>query len=102
VFDYPSASSAAAIQAAFRRVMAFLGSGTEAYRVFRHGTIRHELQAQGFRIEAVHRQFVIPIAGHKLIGSRAFTRAVEGALARVGLLRWLGSPVTVLAVRCAS
>ena len=64
--------------------------------------VRRELDAAGFRIERVHRQFVLPIALHKAIGSRAFTAAVERALAGVGLLRLLGSPVTVVAVRCAS
>jgi hypothetical protein len=43
---------------------------------------------------------VLPIALHKALGSRGFTVAVEKALAAVGLLRLLGSPVTVVAVRC--
>ena len=43
---------------------------------------------------------VLPIALHKAVNSRAFTREVEGALAKVGLLRRFGSPVTVVAVRC--
>jgi ubiquinone/menaquinone biosynthesis C-methylase UbiE len=102
VFDYPSACSAAAVQSVGRRLMAALGSGTEAYRVFRLTSIRRELESHGYRIEAVHRQFVLPIAIHKLIGSRTVTRGVEGMLARLGLLRLMGSPVSVLAVRCAS
>jgi hypothetical protein len=50
----------------------------------------------------VHRQFVLPSALHKRLGSRALTERIEGGLASVGLLRLLGSPVTVLAERCAS
>jgi len=50
----------------------------------------------------VHRQFVLPIACHKLIGSRGATERIEGSLARLGLLRLLGSPVTLVADRCAS
>jgi ubiquinone/menaquinone biosynthesis C-methylase UbiE len=102
VFDYPSATSAAALQAVGRRVAAALGSRTEAYRVFGHTTIAQAVAAQGFRIERVHRQFVLPIAFHKLAGSRGFTRGVETFLASLGLLRILGSPVTVVAVRCES
>lgn len=102
VFDYPSASSAAACQAAWRRGLAALGRPTEAYRVFRHRAVARELARRGFRIERMHRQFVLPIAVHKAIGSRAFTQGLEGGLARIGLLRWLGSPVTIVAVRCAS
>lgn len=102
VFDYPSAASAAALQSLGRRLAAALGRKTEAYRVFRHAAIARAVAAQGFRIYRVHHQFVLPIAVHKLVGSRGFTRGVEGMLARLGLLRLLGSPVTVVAVRCES
>jgi len=92
VFDYPALSSAAALQAAARRGAAAFGRRTEAYRVFRDATMTH-VGGSG------HRQFVLPIALHKAIGSRRLTMGVERALARIGLLRLLGSPVTVVAVR---
>ena len=101
VFDYPAALSLAAIQAGTRRLAAAAGRPVEAYRVLRSSDVARTLDASGFRVERVHRQFVLPIALHKAAGSRAFTVAVEKALAAVGLLRLLGSPVTVVAVRCA-
>ena len=101
VFDYPAAFSAAALQAFGRRVAAAAGRSVEAYRVLRSSEVERTLEKAGFRVERVHRQFVLPIALHKALGSRAFTVAVEKALAAVGLLRLLGSPVTVVAVRCA-
>lgn len=102
LFDYPALVSAAALQAAGRRIAARGGRRVEAYRVFTGRALGRELARHGFRIARVHRQFVLPIALHKLVGSTGFTRAVEGALAVVGL-RWLvGSPVTILAERCKS
>ena len=65
VFDYPALSSAAALQAAVRRVAHAAGVRIEAYRVFRDGAVRAALAANGFRITGVHRQFVLPIALHK-------------------------------------
>lgn len=100
IFDYPSASSLAALQAGWRRAAAALGRRTEAYRVFRHATMVEALAASGFRVVRVHRQFVLPIGVHKAVGSRPLTERVEGVLARTGLLRVAGSPVTVLAERC--
>lgn len=100
VFDYPAALSAAALQAAGRHLLARAGRRVEAYRVMRGAAIREALCASGFRVERVHKQFVLPVALHKAVGSRAWTRAVEGALAAVGLRRLFGSPVTVVAVRC--
>jgi 2-polyprenyl-3-methyl-5-hydroxy-6-metoxy-1,4-benzoquinol methylase len=101
VFDYPAALSLAALQACSRRLAARLGRQVEAYRVLRSSDVARTLAAAGFRVERAHRQFVLPIALHKAIGSRALTVAVEKALAAVGLLGVLGSPVTVVAVRCA-
>lgn len=99
VLDYPALASAAAFQAAARRAAALTGRRVEAYRVFRDRTIREAFAAYGFRIVGVERQFVLPIALHKTIGSRGFTTRVERLLAAVGLLRLVGSPVTVVAER---
>jgi SAM-dependent methyltransferase len=102
VFDYPALASAAAIQSWSRRVAAAAGARVEAYRVFSDRSIQATLGAHGFRAVDSDRQFVLPIALHKAIGSLAMTSRVEGALARVGLRSILGSPVTVVAERCAS
>lgn len=102
IFDYPSIASIAALQALWRRAALKMGSHVEAYRVFSAGEVRDELASHGFRIVGVERQFVLPIALHKLVGSPRFTRSVEGALSAGGLLRVAGSPVTVAAERCAS
>jgi hypothetical protein len=45
---------------------------------------------------------VLPIAVHKAIGSRRFTDATERTLAALGLERAFGSPITIVAERCAS
>jgi SAM-dependent methyltransferase len=102
VFDYPSLASAASLQALWRRVALAGGRNVEAYRTFRDGAIARELARHGFRITATHKQYVLPIAIHKLIGSAGFTRAIEGTLAGIGVLRLAGSPVTIAAERCAS
>jgi 2-polyprenyl-3-methyl-5-hydroxy-6-metoxy-1,4-benzoquinol methylase len=102
IFDYPSASSVAIAQSAVRRVLSAVGVRTEAYRVFRDRTIRDALGESLFRVRSVHRQFVLPIQVHKMIGSRRFTTWSERLLDRLGLLRLFGSPVTVCAERIRS
>lgn len=102
VFDYPALASAAAVQAAFRRAAQALGARVEAYRVFSDRAVRAALASNGFRTVEVHRQFVLPIALHKRLGSAAATRRVEAGLSRAGLTRLAGSPVTIVAERCAS
>lgn len=102
VFDYPALASPAALQAAARRIAHAAGFRVEAYRVLSETSVRAALAAQGFRLVGVHKQFVLPIALHKRMNSIAATERVERVLARVGLRRLFGSPVTVLAERCGS
>jgi hypothetical protein len=102
VLDFPAALSVAALQAGTRRIIKPFSPKTEAYRVFSMARIAAAIEANGFRLVAEHRQFVLPIALHKRLASRAWTERVEGALARAGLLRLAGSPVTILIERCAS
>ena len=101
VFDYPSLWSAAALQAVTRRIAHAMKPSVEAYRVFSPRAIARALSAEGFEIRGEHRQFVLPIALHKRVNSEAWTRRVEGALEQAGLMRLFGSPVTIVAERCA-
>ena len=102
VFDYPALASAAALQALTRHVAHALGARVEAYRVFSDRAVRTVLAANAFRVVETHRQFVLPIALHKMVNSAAATGRIESGLARTGLTRLLGSPVTLVAERCAS
>jgi 2-polyprenyl-3-methyl-5-hydroxy-6-metoxy-1,4-benzoquinol methylase len=101
ILDYPSSRSTALVQSRTRQILAALGRPTEPYRVFSLRQIDDALKRSGFQIRSLHRQFVLPIALHKAVGSRRFTVAIEGWLERLGLLRLFGSPVTVVAERCA-
>jgi ubiquinone/menaquinone biosynthesis C-methylase UbiE len=97
VVDFPAAASVAILQSVARRW--HLGRDREAYRVFTLRSMRKAFAAHGFTITRVHRQFVLPIALHKALSSRAFTLTSEAMLRAVGLLKLVGSPVTVLAER---
>jgi hypothetical protein len=99
VFDYPAFGSVATLQAVWRRAALKMGRKVEAYRVFRAADVARELHRHGFRVVATHKQFVLPIALHKSVGSATFTRSAEGMLAGAGILRVAGSPVTSAAER---
>jgi ubiquinone/menaquinone biosynthesis C-methylase UbiE len=99
VFDFPSASSAAAIESAVRRARLRRGHKVEAYRVFSEREITAALARHGFRVVGVRRQFVLPIAFHKAVGRFALTRRLERGLGAIGALRLFGSPITVVAER---
>jgi ubiquinone/menaquinone biosynthesis C-methylase UbiE len=102
IVDYPSATSVALFESLARRAMYAAGMKTQPYRVFTHRQITDAFERNGFRIRSVHRQFVLPIAIHKAIRSRKFTLWSENLLDHSGLLKPFGSPVTLVAERCAS
>jgi ubiquinone/menaquinone biosynthesis C-methylase UbiE len=102
VVDFPSLTSFALLEAAGRRVTYSLGARTEPYRVLSTGAIAREFARANFRVRTVHRQFLLPIALHKAIGSPSFTSTTERLFHRVGLMRVFGSPVTLVAERCES
>lgn len=102
IVDYPSATSVALVESLARRAAHAFGVRTEAYRVFTYRTMADAFARNGFRIRSVRRQFVLPIAMHKAIGSPAFTQRSEYLFDRLGLLKPFGSPVSLVAERCAS
>ena len=101
IVDYPSARSAAWLESRWRRFRHAMGAKTEAYQVFTPQEIADAFDRCGFTIRSVHHQFVLPIAFHKLFGSQRFTLTIEGFLKRIHLRERLGSPVTLVAERCA-
>jgi ubiquinone/menaquinone biosynthesis C-methylase UbiE len=101
IVDYPSAQSAARLESHWRRIRHAMGGKTEPYRVFSHRQIVEAFAKCGFTVRSVHRQFVLPIAFHKLLGSPPFTLNLEAVLARLNLRDFFGSPVTLVAERCA-
>jgi ubiquinone/menaquinone biosynthesis C-methylase UbiE len=99
ILDFPAVGSFASIESAVRRVRRAMGGNVEAYKVLREAAVRDVLAAAGFRVIETHRQFVLPINFHKLFNSRLFTTSIEGTFESIGLLRLLGSPVTMVAER---
>ncbi len=99
VVDFPALSSAAALESLVRHGRRAFGAKVESYRVMSERAVRAAFTAQGYRVIHVHRQFVLPIAAHKALGSRGLTEGLERGLGAVGLLWLLGSPVTMVAER---
>jgi ubiquinone/menaquinone biosynthesis C-methylase UbiE len=99
VVDFPALCSVASIESGLRRVARSMGRRTEAYRVLAERQVSRALSTSGFRVVSIHRQFVLPIALHKTIGSVPFTEQTERLLGSIGLLRLFGSPVTMVAER---
>jgi ubiquinone/menaquinone biosynthesis C-methylase UbiE len=95
VLDYPKLGSFALLHITARR----LRKHAVPYRLFSERSIRNALRANGFRIVQTHRQFVLPFGFYKKVGSLKVALPVERGLRMLGLLRLMGTPVTVVAER---
>ena len=94
IIDVPSRTSFAQLDPWLKRVF---GHDEQIYRTFGVRGIRRELVKLGFEVEETHRDFVLPFALHRKIGSPRFTTVVEGAFAKLGLNRLFGGPITIRA-----
>lgn len=99
ILDFPPRWALASLQVPVRALMSLFKRSVQKFRLFSLRRLRVELESNGFRIDQTEKLWVLPIAFHKLFGSRRFTRGVERFLAVIGLRRLFGAPVTVLAKR---
>jgi ubiquinone/menaquinone biosynthesis C-methylase UbiE len=72
---------------------------TRHFRVFRQFEIVSEVMKHGFECRSTSRQFLFPMALHRLLQSRLFTRTVEGIPRALGATALFGSPMLMLATR---
>ena len=103
VFDYPALSSAAALQAVTRHVAHALGARSRPTGCSLAG--RSQIALARERFPAPRQCTASSCCRSRCTSDRnsgPATERIEGGLRRAGLTRLLGSPVTLVAERCAS
>jgi SAM-dependent methyltransferase len=99
IFDFPPRYALAAMLVPYRSLKAKWDETVQNFRVFSLGQMKKEFKKHGFTFEAVEKQWFLPIALHKKIGSLGFTRGIEKFFAVTGMRSLWGAPVTVRARR---
>jgi hypothetical protein len=97
IVDYASTRSVNALAGGLFEAKKSLEGNTRPFLVFRDGDVRDAFAAAGFTVTATPRQFFVPMALHRGIGSGAVSRSLEAAAGALGLVRALGSPVVLRA-----
>lgn len=101
VLDYPSRRSMNAAAGPLFGMKKGVEGDTRPFRVFDDDEVRRALEACGLRVTGERRQFALPMALHRAMGTAALSRAAEGVLRGIGLTARLGSPVVLRAERHA-
>jgi hypothetical protein len=98
VFDFPPTASVAAADVLLKRAKR-LFAPTWTHRTFRIGDVRREVERHGWRVVAIRKDRVLPVALHRKLDDPARSERLERLLERFGLRALFGAPVTFRAVR---
>ena len=95
VVDYPSTSGINALTPLLFKVKKRLEGNTRTYRSFSPVELDRVFSLHGYGKGAVSKQFVLPMALHRVCRSAAPLRLAESASRAIGLTAIAGSPVTL-------
>jgi ubiquinone/menaquinone biosynthesis C-methylase UbiE len=99
VVDFPPMQSFAALDSLFRMVGRLFLSDTRPYRSLSIRKVRKELKEHHFRVIAIKKHFFFPIIFHRLLNRPRVSLALERVCGVLGLIQFLGAPVTLAAVK---
>ncbi len=93
IVDYATTRSVNALAGGLFEAKKSVEGNTRPFLVFRDGAVAEAFAAAGYRVAASRRQFFLPMALHRALGSGGLSRTLEAACGALGLVRALGSPV---------
>jgi ubiquinone/menaquinone biosynthesis C-methylase UbiE len=99
VFDFPPRLSFSSLDPLIKRFKHLFKSNTQVYRTFLISNVERELQKNHFKIVLVKRLFFMPLMIHRWLNMPWMSISVEKLFGMLRLIRILGSPVIVKAVR---
>jgi len=102
VIDYPTLASLNALSLVTFPLKRAIEKNTRTYRSFRRAELEAEFARHSFRPAESVKQFVVPMAAHRLLGKTGIVRGVESGLRAAGVTRMIGNPVLLRLDRVAA
>ncbi len=102
IVDYPSRRSANAFADALFSAKQSVEGNTRPFLVFRDSEVSRAFEAAGYRVSGRRREYFVPMALHRALGSGRVSRGLETACAGLGLRAAFGSPVILRAEPAAA
>jgi 2-polyprenyl-3-methyl-5-hydroxy-6-metoxy-1,4-benzoquinol methylase len=102
VIDYPTFTSLNALSLVAFPLKKAVEHHTRTYRTFRDSEVRDAFAANGFKPVAAYKQFVLPMAAHRVLGRLGVLRWAERMLRAVGVTKAVGNPVLIRFDRSAA
>ena len=102
VVDFPPVRSFSSLDSLFKHCKSFFVASPRAYKTFLIHSVIKELQRHNFQVVAVRKQFFLPLAFHRWLNRPGLSARIEKWCKMIGLVRLLGAPVTLKAIRVFS
>lgn len=99
IFDYPKYSAFNFLSPLLFGIKRRAEGNTRPYFTFRRAQIESWLRESGFDQTVEFRQFVMPMAFHRILKFPGFSRVLEGLFRATGVTRFFGSPAVMIAIR---
>lgn len=95
IIDYPTARSINIVSSVLFQLKLKIEKTTRRYRIFRDVEIQQVLTQSGFSPKREVRQFLFPLALHRLLRNRWLSEQIEKVGRWLGATRCAGSPVVI-------
>ncbi len=99
IVDFPPLRGFSGLDSFVKKVITVFNSRTNAYKAFPINSVKRELQKHNFRVMSLTKRFFLPLFFHRKLNSPWLSMEIERLCRKLGLLRLLGAPVTVKAIR---
>jgi ubiquinone/menaquinone biosynthesis C-methylase UbiE len=99
IIDYPVWLSVNILTPLLFFVKRKIEGNTRTYRMFSTLELQREFKKHGFRLERARKQFVWPMALHRMLKSIPLSKNLEAPMRALGITRIVGSPVVAKFVR---
>ena len=101
IVDFPIPGGVNALEPLFFRLKQKVEGNTRRFGTMRKAEVAAEFRRNGFEVDAVVGQFVLPMVVHRKLDRPEVSRVLEGLCRAMGLARWIGTPVLMRARRRA-
>jgi 2-polyprenyl-3-methyl-5-hydroxy-6-metoxy-1,4-benzoquinol methylase len=95
VIDYPTFTSLNMLSVVAFPLKKAVEHHTRTYRTFRDSEVREAFAASGFKPVSTYKQFVLPMAAHRVLGRFGVLRWTERMLRALGATKVVGNPVLI-------
>ncbi|HEX9665261.1 MAG TPA: class I SAM-dependent methyltransferase [Thermodesulfobacteriota bacterium] len=99
IIDFPPCLSFAGLGSLLRKLKRFLIPDTQTYKAFIIRDVIDEFHKHDFELVVIERQFFLPYAFHRWLNLPWLSAKIEKLFMRFGLVKLIGAPVILKAIR---